>query len=146
MATRASKHFARALEEAGETRPLFVAEEQLMGVTHAEVGAYLLSLWGLPCQVVEAVAHHHQPGRVPQDSLDAVGIVHIANFLAHEHPMHPTSAKGSAYQPLDEAYVESLDVKEQIAAWNEMAEAAANEIRDSGGVLSARTTSLRRSS
>ncbi|HYL46123.1 MAG TPA: response regulator [Candidatus Limnocylindrales bacterium] len=146
MATRASQHFARALEEAGENRPLFVAEEQLMGVTHAEVGAYLLSLWGLPCPVVEAVAHHHQPHRVPQDSLDAVGIVHIANFLAHEHAMRPASAKGSAYQPLDEAYVESLDVKEQIAAWNEMAEAAANEIRDSGGALSARTTSLRRGS
>jgi HD-like signal output (HDOD) protein len=93
------------------------------GVTHAEVGTYLLSLWGLPCQVVEAVAHHHQPRRVPQDSLDAVGILHIANFLAHEHAMRHASAKGCAYQPLDEAYVESLDVKEQIAAWNEMAEA-----------------------
>jgi HD-like signal output (HDOD) protein len=117
-----------------------------MGVTHAEVGAYLLSLWGLPCPLVEVVAHHHQPRRAPQDSLDAVRIVHIANFLAHEHPMLPASAKGSAYQPLDEVYVESLDVKEQIAAWNEMAEAATNEIRDSAGALSARTTSLRRGS
>lgn len=145
MATRSPKHFARALEGAGD-RPLFLAEEELMGVTHAEVGAYLLSLWGLPCQVVEAVAHHHQPQRVPQDSLDAVGIVHIANFLAHEHPAKPASTKAAPYQPLDEAYVESLDVKEQLKAWNEMAEIAANELKESCGALTARPLSLRRSS
>jgi putative nucleotidyltransferase with HDIG domain len=145
MATRAQKHFARALEEAGENRPLFEAEQELMGVTHAEVGAYLLSLWGLPFQVVEAVAHHHQPGRVPQDSLDAVGIVHIANFLAHEHPARPALARGSAYQPLDSTYVDSLDLREQLPAWHEMAVAAANEQREAGGALTARTASLRRS-
>lgn len=143
MATRASKHFARVLEGAGE-RPIFMVEEELMGVTHAEVGAYLLSLWGLPSPVVEAVAHHHQPHRVPQDSLDAVGIVHIANFLAHEHPARPVTSAGSAYQQLEDSYVESLDVKEQMAAWHEMAETAAGELREAGGGLNARPMSLRR--
>ena len=33
------------------------------GATHAEVGAYLLGLWGLPFQIVEAVANHHAPER-----------------------------------------------------------------------------------
>src|SRR6202142_789217 len=92
LATRAPRHFARALIGAEEEkRPLFAVEQDLMGVSHAEVGAYLLGIWGLPCPVVEAVAHHHHPDRVPQDTLDAVGIVHLANFLAHEHPIHPVA-------------------------------------------------------
>src|ERR1700741_4946507 len=90
LATRSPKHFARALEGAAEEkRPLFAVEQDLMGVSHAEVGAYLLGIWGLPCPVVEAVAHHHHPERVPQETLDAVAVVHVATYLAHENPVLP---------------------------------------------------------
>ena len=34
-------------------------EMEVLGVSHAEVGAYLLDLWGLPHPIVEAVACHH---------------------------------------------------------------------------------------
>lgn len=37
------------------------AEGDLIGCNHAELGAYLLGLWGLPDPVVEAVAFHHRP-------------------------------------------------------------------------------------
>lgn len=40
-----------------------VAEKSTWGATHAEMGAYLLGLWGLPFQIVEAVAQHHAPER-----------------------------------------------------------------------------------
>ena len=43
--------------------PAHVAEASTWGVTHAEIGAYLLGLWGLPFQIVEAVANHHAPER-----------------------------------------------------------------------------------
>jgi HD-like signal output (HDOD) protein len=36
-------------------------EREQWGVGHAEVGAYLLALWGLPEVVVDAVAAHHRP-------------------------------------------------------------------------------------
>src|SRR3984885_4791380 len=93
LATRSPKHFARALEGAAEEKPpLFAVEQDLMGVSHAEVGAYLLEIWGLPCPVVEAVAHHHHPERVPQETLDAVAVVHVANYLAHENPVRGSPA------------------------------------------------------
>jgi putative nucleotidyltransferase with HDIG domain len=38
------------------------AELAAFGATHAEVGGYLLQLWGLPYQLVDAVARHHDPG------------------------------------------------------------------------------------
>jgi HD-like signal output (HDOD) protein len=41
--------------------PLFRAEKERLGVTHAEVGACLLGLWGLPYDVIEAVVRHHAP-------------------------------------------------------------------------------------
>lgn len=34
-------------------------ELSTFGATHAQVGAYLLKLWGLPDSIVEAVEHHH---------------------------------------------------------------------------------------
>lgn len=39
--------------------PLYVVEKASFGYSHAEVGACLLGLWGLPMTVIEAVAHHH---------------------------------------------------------------------------------------
>jgi HD-like signal output (HDOD) protein/ActR/RegA family two-component response regulator len=43
--------------------PAHVAEASTWGATHAEIGGYLLGLWGLPFQIVEAVANHHSPER-----------------------------------------------------------------------------------
>lgn len=37
------------------------AERAIFSTTHAEVGAYLLGLWGLPYPIVQAVALHHRP-------------------------------------------------------------------------------------
>jgi HD-like signal output (HDOD) protein len=131
LATRSPKHFARALEGAAEEkRPLFAVEQDLMGVSHAEMGAYLLGIWGLPCPVVEAVAHHHHPERVPQETLDAVAVVHVANYLAHENPIRPVAKEDSnAYLKPDPEYLENLGLTDQISAWNEYAETAAIEMR-----------------
>lgn len=41
-------------------KPSEEVERIVWGTTHAEVGAYLLSLWGMPVAVVDAVGHHHQ--------------------------------------------------------------------------------------
>lgn len=40
--------------------PMHEIERKVWGTSHAEVGAYLLSLWGMPVSVVDAVGHHHQ--------------------------------------------------------------------------------------
>lgn len=48
-----------------ESIPLPVAERHVIGASHAEIGAYLLGLWGLPYSVVEAVAFQHAPAAWP---------------------------------------------------------------------------------
>lgn len=52
------------------------------GTAHADVGAYLLGLWGLPASVVDAVAHHHTPRRDPRGLEGLAPIVHVADALA----------------------------------------------------------------
>lgn len=44
---------------------LIEAEEEVLGCNHAQIGAYLLGLWGLSDGVVEAVAWHLEPRAAP---------------------------------------------------------------------------------
>jgi HD-like signal output (HDOD) protein len=60
------------------------AEERVMGCTHADVGAYLLGLWGLPHSVVKAVAWHHRPPGHAPGGLSIEAAVHAADALARE--------------------------------------------------------------
>jgi HD-like signal output (HDOD) protein len=43
------------------------AEYTVLSASHSELGAYLLGLWGLPGNVVEAVAFHHSPSKLIED-------------------------------------------------------------------------------
>jgi putative nucleotidyltransferase with HDIG domain len=43
------------------------AEYTVMKTSHAELGAYLLGLWGISDNVVEAVAFHHNPSKLLED-------------------------------------------------------------------------------
>jgi HD-like signal output (HDOD) protein/CheY-like chemotaxis protein len=51
---------------------------------HARAGGYLLGLWGLGEQVVEAVLHHHDPSAVPESRARLVDLVHVAEIVAGE--------------------------------------------------------------
>ena len=61
--------------------PLTAAEDWVFGVSHAEVGAYLLGLWGLPAHLLEIVRLHHQPPALVGEELDPVTMVHAADVI-----------------------------------------------------------------
>jgi HD-like signal output (HDOD) protein len=65
---------------------LSLADRELkaFGVTHAEAGAYLMGLWGLPNPIIEAIAFHHSPGRSLARHFTPLTSVYIANILANE--------------------------------------------------------------
>lgn len=123
LASEMPARFAQVLETAREhAQPVHEVEREILGVTHAEMGAYLLGLWGLPWSVVEAVAHHHVPGRVPQQGLDALATVHIANILARECTASPAGDGGVAPQTFDPAYLDLLGISEFLPEWRTMAQ------------------------
>ena len=113
----------RRLVEQSESRgvPLDQIEHDLQGITHATTGGYLLSLWGLPDGVVEAVAHHHDPLAVHGAALDAVAAVHIADALAHEVELEDG---GLTQSSLDDAYLDQLGIRSRLAQWREFAHSA----------------------
>lgn len=122
MADRTPAHFVRALAESQEGGlPLFEVEERLIQISHAEVGAYLLSLWGLPSPVVEAVAHHHHPRRVAQTGIDMVFVVYVANLLAHERD---ALANNSALPEFDMELLEQTGAAARLDDWRKIADVA----------------------
>jgi HD-like signal output (HDOD) protein len=69
------------LAEPDPSAPTGLAPTPADAVTHAEVGAFLLGLWGLPFRIVEAVANHHAPLRNAHDRLGLPQIVWLAACL-----------------------------------------------------------------
>lgn len=61
--------------------PLPEAEQAVLGLTHAEVGALLAETWRFPSSLREAVGDHHTPAAAPADSL--ANLVHLADATAH---------------------------------------------------------------
>ncbi len=94
-------------------------ENDLAGVTHAEIGAYLLGLWGMPLSIVEAVAHHHRPSAVAPERLDVLGAVHIADALAAE--LAPMPAPFHRHPMIDGELVESLGLSSRLEEWRKKA-------------------------
>jgi HD-like signal output (HDOD) protein/CheY-like chemotaxis protein len=99
----------------------FEAEEELLGTSHAEIGAYLLGLWGIPGVAVEAIAHHHHPTRIPHATLDCTLAIYVADFLADELEDHPKGAKGFEIAESDRVCLELLGVLDKIPEFRELA-------------------------
>lgn len=63
--------------------PCSVAEQEVFGVSHCEVGAYLLGRWGLPITIVEAVAHHHRPRELSSAAAtELLAMLHLADGVS----------------------------------------------------------------
>jgi len=57
----------------------------------AAAGAYLLGLWGLPDDVVDAIAHQHAPDEAPPANRPLAALVHAATHTITERS-HPVGA------------------------------------------------------
>jgi HD-like signal output (HDOD) protein len=64
--------------------PMSIAEHEVMGTSHAEIGAYLLNQWGVSDNILEAVAYHHHPAHSMTREKNALFAVHLANVLCHK--------------------------------------------------------------
>jgi HD-like signal output (HDOD) protein len=97
-------------------KPLWEAETEEFGVSHAELGAFILGRWGMPVALLEATALHHQPGRLGSPEFSPLTAVHIANAIEHE--LHGTQ-EGDISSTLDQPYIESLRLEGLIDGWKE---------------------------
>jgi HD-like signal output (HDOD) protein/ActR/RegA family two-component response regulator len=117
LATQLPEQYADVVTRARALAvPLVELETAEFGATHAEVGGYLLGLWGLPSPVVEGVAFHETPSAVPSDTLTTAALVHIGNRLASETA--PATSNAAA-RPADEDLLRATHLSERWPAWLE---------------------------
>ncbi|HEX3846044.1 MAG TPA: response regulator [Steroidobacteraceae bacterium] len=81
---------------------------------HAEVGAYLMGLWGFPNPIVEVVAFHDAPSQVPGDGLTLAKLVHIADRLVLAREALVT---GKPVMEVEPGLLESLGLAGRWAVW-----------------------------
>ena len=114
LASNLSKTYSEVIAAAKASgRQLHEEEATRFGVTHAQVGAYLLGVWGLPAGLVEAAALHHCPGRSPATEFSLLTAVHVANVFAYEK-----KGDNSASSPqFDLEYLTGLDMADKLDSW-----------------------------
>jgi HD-like signal output (HDOD) protein len=118
LATILPADHAKALTAARQTgAPLVDKEREVFGATHAELGGYLLGIWGLPDLVVQAVTFHHRPSSFPTHGFSPLAAVHVANVFEREF-----SATGDSTETveLDHDYLRAVGLDCRLEAWTEV--------------------------
>jgi putative nucleotidyltransferase with HDIG domain len=115
LASNFPEQYREIIVESDENnRAIWSVEEDILGITHAEVGAYLMELWGLPSPIIEALAFHHDPSIYGDSCFSPLTAVHIANAMAHEKP----DEADDVIQPdLDYAYLSGLSMDKRLSYW-----------------------------
>jgi putative nucleotidyltransferase with HDIG domain len=92
--------------------PMQDVERRIFGVDHAQLGAYLLGMWGLPTEIVEAIACHHAPREASAEARSLAAVVHAAVALT------------ALDVQLDQEWLESCGFGADIERWRSLAGAA----------------------
>lgn len=95
------------------------AEYETFGTSHAEIGAYLLGLWGLPDDVVEAVACHHRPSQLKFENSTVLISTHLANALLCKASGEPAT--------INESIINNPKVKKLLNEWEKKANSLRQE-------------------
>jgi HD-like signal output (HDOD) protein len=88
-----------------------VQEVEAIGTTHAEIGAYLMGLWGLEPGILAAIAFHHRPLDSGETGFGALTAVHVADGFEHAGPT------GDVDQRIDGGYLEAIRKSGELPAW-----------------------------
>lgn len=92
------------------------AEYQIFQSTHAQIGAYLLGVWGLDEAVMDVAAFHHDPRAYTGKHQLELAAVYIANCFDH-------SFSGGKRPPLEKIeldleFIKSLNLESYLPAWH----------------------------
>jgi HD-like signal output (HDOD) protein len=114
LASRMPDEYAEICEHAAANGvPIHDVESERLGVSHAQVGAYLLGLWGLPHEVLELVLFHHAPW-IANAPLDAASALRLAEAISLEVTLDRSFALAHA-DPLADGWIEQPGVGAALA-------------------------------
>jgi HD-like signal output (HDOD) protein len=92
----------------------YLVEREMGGPTHAEIGAYLLGAWGLPIELVQAVAYHHAPSSAPEScQVELLAVIHASEAMVEA----AESGCDDPFQGIDMAFTERAGVVASLPSW-----------------------------
>ncbi|MBN1844702.1 MAG: HDOD domain-containing protein [Sedimentisphaerales bacterium] len=91
------------------------AEKEILGNTHAEIGAYLLGLWGFHHEIIDALSYHHRPSEAQRPASVALTAVYAANWLSREQ--ESADNPDGPREPLDGDYLAGLGLADHLEPW-----------------------------
>lgn len=90
------------------------AENLVMGANDTAIGAFLLTSWGLPKRIVDAVAMHYAPSKWGQPAFDVSAAVHLAYASEQDRKRHKTDVSPSAF---DLVYTDVIGISSQLSSF-----------------------------
>jgi putative nucleotidyltransferase with HDIG domain len=109
MAANADSDYAEVVQRSrSEALPMDRVEQEIFGATHAQVGAYLLGLWGLPESVIDAIELHHSLDTISAPGFSSLTAVHVAQAL---EPSAPRA------QNLNVEYLKRIGLENRVEQW-----------------------------
>jgi HD-like signal output (HDOD) protein len=114
------KNAARAKVKDSDDMDTWEAEKEVLGVSHQEIGGYLLNWWELPFPIVEATLFHHNPTGENIINKELVSVIHLANYyswkkLGHECLKNKLVEDVFEYLEIDknelENFIEHFEIK-----------------------------------
>ncbi|MBK7104425.1 MAG: HDOD domain-containing protein [Ignavibacteriae bacterium] len=59
------------------------AEELHLGITHQEIGRYLVDRWNLPIAIADVINFHHKPSEA-ENNRELTALVHLADYMTKQ--------------------------------------------------------------
>jgi HD-like signal output (HDOD) protein len=98
-----------------KSQPLSEAEREVFQASHAEVGGYLLHLWAMPEDVIEAVIHQNHPPQSNHSEFSALTALYAGNIISRKlRPPDPFVTP-----EWDMSYLESIGCQNCVKEWEE---------------------------
>ena len=114
LATHFPEQYERVIQMVqAEHISVSIAEQWEFGVTHADIGAYLLGLWGIPASILKIVSLHHRPRFTQDKAFSPLLAVHLADVFSGSHSGHPLFESSS----LDIGMLEELGFSPHLDRW-----------------------------
>jgi HD-like signal output (HDOD) protein len=107
--------YREILRKVEEGQAIEDLEIEVLGCSHAQLGAYLMSVWGLPSPLIRAVAFHHRPLEAIEAEFSPLAAVHCADALCR------ATDRGLTMEqiPIDRDYLNNLGLSGRVRVWRD---------------------------
>lgn len=105
-----------------EGEGLITSERRALGGGHAEVGGFLVGLWGVSDAIVEAIAYHHEPLQTATSCSPLTVVCAVHQFVSAAHGPQLEGLEGN-----HEDYFRQVNVLDRLPAWRALTEQVLSE-------------------